>query len=96
MRSIAVQGPAVDIYHNFYATRLLAVWGHADQKSPAEKSEWKTWKEQMRTRILDTQERLGDAEGSWFTGKGHVNDQAGRLGVTSMTLMTLAVVALEE
>ena len=96
VRGIAVQGPSDDIYHNFYATRLLAIWGQADQKSSAEKPEWKTWKEQMRTRILDTQQRFGEAEGSWFTGRGLVNERAGRLGVTSMTLMTFAAVALEE
>ncbi len=96
VRSIAAQGPSADVYHNFYATRLLAVWAAADRKSPVEKSEWKTWKGQMRRRILETQERFGEAEGSWFTGEGLVNEQAGRLGVTSMTLVILAAVALEE
>jgi hypothetical protein len=96
VRSIAAEGPSNDVYHNFYATRLLALWGQADPKSADEQPEWKTWKEQMRTRILDSQSRFGDAEGSWLTGRGFVNEQAGRLGVTSLTLLILAAVAPDE
>lgn len=95
VQAIVAQGPSEDVYFNFYATRLLALWGHASNAPPEDRQQWTAWKEQLQSRILDSQELTGNAEGSWFMGTGLVNEYAGRLGVTSLTLIILASTAAD-
>jgi hypothetical protein len=83
VNSIVVRGPADDMYYNLYATRLLRIWGGA---------EWEGWKKQIGMQILTSQARIGETEGSWFVGRSLLNEAAGRLGVTSITLLVLAAV----
>jgi hypothetical protein len=80
----------------FLATRLLTRWCHASPTPVGAMPEWKTWKEQTRTRILESQEQAGEARGCWFVGKGPVNEHAGRLGDTCLTLIILAAVAADR
>jgi len=95
VQAIVAQGPSDDVYFNFYATRLLAIWGQAANASPEDRQQWIAWKEQLQPRILNSQELTGNAEGSWFMGSGLVNKYAGRLGVTSLTLIILTLTAAD-
>jgi hypothetical protein len=72
-----------NIYFNYYATQVLHHWGG---------EEWKKWNAAMREQLVQTQEKEGDAAGSWSP----VDDQwgksyGGRLYTTCLSIITLEV-----
>ncbi|MEL7498637.1 MAG: hypothetical protein AAFN77_13605 [Planctomycetota bacterium] len=88
MEAIADQGPSTgpttNMYYNYYATQAI-------KHMYSGKDEWKTWNGKMREYLIRTQEKDGNAAGSWHFGRDHASVVGGRLYNTSMACMTLEV-----
>ena len=85
--AIAEKGPSVgrttNMYYNYYATQVMKHIGG---------SKWNNWNGKMRGYLVKSQEKEGDAAGSWhFGSKSHAAEAGGRLYVTAMACMTLEV-----
>ena len=81
--NLSQTGPRLECYFNLYATRLMRQYGG---------SSWEEWKPEIRKRLLSTQKDATEAAGSWYTTASeglHVEQSAGRLGVTCFCLLTL-------
>ena len=70
-----------NIYYFYYATQVLHHFGGP---------EWDTWNRQVRTLLIETQEKEGHAAGSWPAVGPHSHN-GGRLYVTSLAICTLEV-----
>ena len=84
---LAERGPDTtsksNMYYNYYATQVMKQWGGDD---------WKKWNSKMRDFLVKSQNKKGDAEGSWFYNEAsHAQERGGRLYVTAMCAMTLEV-----
>ncbi len=81
---IAEQGPSKDLYHNYYATRLISEVGE-----PL----WPTWGNRMKALLLTAQSQAGHESGSWHAGveAGHGAHAAGRLYCTALAVRTLQI-----
>ena len=77
-------GDGTNMYYNYYATQIMKQYGG---------KEWTKWNGKMRDYLVKTQNKEGNATGSWFLGgsKGHSNKRGGRLYSTAMATMTLEV-----
>lgn len=82
VEQIAGLGPQDDAYFNYYATQLMNRYGG---------EEWQTWRSAMKAKLTDSQNKEGLTGGSWFSPEDPWNRQLGRLGLTSLCLMTLEV-----
>jgi hypothetical protein len=72
-----------NIYFDYYATQVMHHWGGEP---------WTKWNNVMREYLVTTQEKEGDAAGSWKpVGAGHDDLAGGRLYRTCMSIMTLEV-----
>ena len=85
--AISEKGPSVgrttNMYYNYYATQVMKHIGG---------SKWNNWNGKMRGYLVKSQEKEGDAAGSWhFGSKSHAAEAGGRLYVTAMACMTLEV-----
>ena len=80
VEKIAGLGPLDNVYFNYYATRLLSRYGG---------EEWQKWRKAMHDKLLGTQDKEGPTAGSWFNEKDFWKTTLGRLGMTSLCLMTL-------
>jgi hypothetical protein len=75
------------MYYYYYATQVLF---HAGDPS------WRSWNEPMRELLINTQD-MGDKsdrrdqKGSWGPAGDAYGDQLGRLGVTTLSILTLEV-----
>lgn len=87
MARISETGPdmssGVDMYYNYYATQAMK---HMYIGTPA----WTRWNTKMRDFLVDTQNRDGDARGSWYFDH-RWSQSGGRLYDTAMACMTLEV-----
>ena len=82
VKKLSKSGPSkVDLYYNYYATQVMRHHGGEP---------WDKWNEEMRDYLVETQNRKGHAEGSWYLGKQHT-DKGGRLYCTSLATMILEV-----
>jgi serine/threonine-protein kinase len=89
-KAMAEFGPSTnDAYLNYYATQLLRLKGDDD---------WRAWRKQMANTLLNSQEKEDGLAGSWFAGWTGTDgdagskllpDSSGRLGITSLCLLTL-------
>ena len=85
---IAEKGPdtrksGANMYYNYYATQMVKHLGGKD---------WKKWNPKMRDFLVKSQDKKGNAAGSWhFGGKNHASEAGGRLYSTSLACMTLEV-----
>lgn len=86
LASVANRGPArLDSYFNYYATQLMHRGGG---------DSWIAWEKKLSEQLLELQSKDPAAPGSWFEGAASsdmVASNAGRLGVTSLTLLALQV-----
>jgi len=86
--AIAAKGPdarssGADMYYNYYATQVIKHIGG---------SKWKKWNPKMRDFLVKSQDKKGNAAGSWhFGGKSHASEAGGRLYNTALACMTLEV-----
>lgn len=85
--AISDKGPSVgrttNMYYNYYATQVMKHIGG---------SKWNKWNGKMRDYLVKSQEKDGDAAGSWhFGSKNHAGEAGGRLYITSMACMTLEI-----
>lgn len=72
-----------NIYFDYYATQVMHHWGG---------DPWKKWNDVMREYLVSTQEKQGDAAGSWKpVSTSHDEATGGRLYRTCMSIMTLEV-----
>ncbi len=69
-----------DSYFNYYAT-LLAREAGGDERT--------LWDSEMKIHLISNQAASGDAAGSWISRGRFLPEQGGRLGVTSISLLTL-------
>ncbi|MHB8862038.1 MAG: hypothetical protein ACYC6N_06510 [Pirellulaceae bacterium] len=53
--------------------------------------EWQEWRSAMEAKLTGSQDKEGPTAGSWFSAEDAWNQQLGRLGLTSLCLMTLEV-----
>jgi hypothetical protein len=79
-----------NIYYYFYATQVV------HRLSPEHKDATERWKEQMRDLLIDKQDQgtnadRRDQKGSWTSEGDSFGGQFGRLGYTSLALLTLEV-----
>lgn len=82
---LAEVGPSADnMYYNYYATQVLHQLGGP---------RWREWNRKLRQQLVDTQEREGHEQGSWFIHGGDDDGASGggRLYITTMNIMTLEV-----
>ena len=88
VEGLAEDGPSVggkaNMYYNYYATQVMK---HYYSGEP----EWNRWNTKMRDFLVNSQEKKGDAAGSWHFGSDHASAVGGRLYNTSMAAMTLEV-----
>lgn len=82
VEQIAGHGPQDDAYFNYYATQLMNRYGG---------KEWQEWRSAMEAKLTGSQDKEGPTAGSWFSAEDAWNQQLGRLGLTSLCLMTLEV-----
>ena len=86
--AIAEKGPRigngkVDMYYNYYATQVIKHIGG---------TKWNAWNPKMRDYLVKSQDKKGNALGSWhFGGKNHGSEVGGRLYNTALACMTLEV-----
>jgi len=71
-----------DDFYTWYYTALILMQLQGDA--------WNTWNAQMKTRLLETQERQGVLKGSWDPNTKHAW-LGGRVYSTAMATMTLQV-----
>jgi hypothetical protein len=76
-----------DMYYYYYATRVLF---------EMEGEAWERWNDKMRDLLIDNQDQgmnpeRRDQKGSWDPGDDPYGQQLGRLGVTSLAILTLEV-----
>ncbi len=72
-----------NMYFNYYATQVLHHWGGEP---------WTKWNNVMREYLVQSQEKAGDAAGSWKpVGSEHGDVAGGRLYRTCLSVMTLEV-----
>lgn len=72
-----------NMYFNYYATQVLHHWNGEP---------WTKWNNVMREHLVKTQEKQGNAAGSWKpVGSDHGNAVGGRHYATCMSVMTLEV-----
>ncbi len=72
-----------NMYFNYYATQVLHHWGGEP---------WTKWNNVMREYLVQSQEKSGDAAGSWKpVGGNHDEVAGGRLYRTCLSVMTLEV-----
>lgn len=76
-----------DMYYYYYATQVLHNLGGDD---------WDQWNVKMRDLLIETQDLGADAQhrdqrGSWSPEGDPFKDQMGRLGMTSLAVLTLEV-----
>jgi hypothetical protein len=71
-----------NMYYNYYATQVMHHW---------EGDLWKTWNEEMRDYLVNTQVKNGADKGSWQFNGDHGSERGGRLYCTAMACMTLEV-----
>ena len=71
-----------NIYFDYYATQVLHHWGGEP---------WTKWNNVMREYLVTTQEKSGNAAGSWKPLAGHDDVSGGRHYRTCMSVMTLEV-----
>ncbi len=79
-----------DIYYFYYATQVMHHMASTQQDS------WDQWNNRMRPLLVGTQdmgatEGRRDQKGSWFMEGDPFGSQLGRLGYTSLCLLTLEV-----
>jgi hypothetical protein len=74
-----------DIYYLYYATRVLYSYGGPDWE--------KFWNPKVRDVLIEMQDKDGDdtKKGSWAKDQAQIGSQCGRLGTTSLCLLTLQV-----
>ncbi len=70
------------IYFNYYTTMALFHFG-----GPL----WKTWNEEVRDYLVNTQSNAGHERGSWFFPHPKTSNEGGRLYCTAMATLTLEV-----
>ena len=76
-------GTGANMYYNYYATQVMK---HMSGQK------WNKWNGKMRDYLVKSQEKKGNAAGSWhFGGKNHASEAGGRLYNTSLACMTLEV-----
>ncbi|MCR9115631.1 MAG: terpene cyclase/mutase family protein [bacterium] len=76
-------GPsATNMYFNYYATQVMRQYGG---------DPWEKWNNKMRDQLVNSQEKKGHENGSWYFNGGHGATHGGRLYNTSMSTMTLEV-----
>jgi hypothetical protein len=74
-----------DMYYYYYATQVVHFYEGPD---------WhKFWNPKMRDLLIDLQNKAGgdDLRGSWDKDQGFIGQACGRLGTTSLALLTLEV-----
>jgi hypothetical protein len=76
------QGPASDMYYNYYATQVMRHW---------EGEAWNKWNASMRDQLVSSQSKAGHEAGSWFMAGDPHSRHGGRLYCTSMATMILEV-----
>ena len=79
-----------NMYYYYYATQVMY---HLSQHNP---EGWKQWNEKMRDMLVDSQDQgvnadRRDQKGSWSPDGDAWGGQLGRLGYTSLCLLTLEV-----
>lgn len=75
-------GPTDNMYYNYYATQVMRHYGG---------EYWEAWNARMRDRLVDSQDKRGHAEGSWYFPRGTYSSNGGRLYCTSLATMILEV-----
>ena len=81
--SVASGAGSVNMYYNYYATQAMKHYGGAT---------WNKWNGKMRDFLVKSQDKDGNAAGSWhFAGRGHASEAGGRLYTTALCAMTLEV-----
>ena len=75
------RGNQADMYFNYYATQVMRHYGG---------SEWEKWNAATRDWLVDSQEKEGNLEGSWYFPHTWAN-RGGRLYNTAMACMILEV-----
>ena len=73
-----------DMYYNYYATQTIKHYGGR---------EWEQWNVKMRDFLIESQNKEGNAAGSWMVGspKSHSVGKGGRLYETALACMTLEI-----
>ena len=81
---LARMGPSNDPYFDYYATQVLHHLGDA---------RWVAWNTNMRSKLVQSQEKVGHTAGSWLRGfdEGLGLEAGGRLYTTAMAAMILEV-----
>jgi len=79
-----------NIYYYYYATQVMYHQGAVNPEG------WQQWNERMRELLIDTQDQglnadRRDQKGSWSADRDAWGGQLGRLGYTSLALLTLEV-----
>jgi hypothetical protein len=87
---IAATGPSKgNMYFNYYATQVMRQYGGDEVGQPHEM--WEKWNKEMRDWLVNTQDKNGHQEGSWYMKGDHGSVSGGRIYCTSMATMILEV-----
>lgn len=84
-RGPSVKADSSNMYYNYYATQVMKQNGGP---------KWDKWNVKMRDFLIKTQNKSGNATGSWYLGgekPSHSGGKGGRLYYTCMATMTLEV-----
>ncbi len=80
---LSAQGPSnTNMYYNYYATQIMFQVGG---------EHWDKWNSRMRDYLVDTQDKSGPEEGSWYFADTHSAARGGRIYSTSLATMILEV-----
>jgi hypothetical protein len=76
-----IDGKSTNLYFNYYATQVMRHYGDKP---------WEKWNGKMRDYLVNSQVKIGHADGSWYFGGNH-DEAGGRLFTTSLATMILEV-----
>ena len=83
VKYLSAQGPSnTNMYYNYYAAQIMFQYGG---------EHWDKWNEKMRDHLLNEQDKVGPAKGSWYFAGGHGTERGGRIYNTSLATMILEV-----
>ncbi len=83
MKHLSDWGPNIgDMYYSYYGTQAMHNWGDEG---------WQKWNAVMRDLLVNNQEQVGDAAGSWPPDVSHHTRAGGRLYTTCLCITTLEV-----
>lgn len=75
-------GPTENMYYNYYATQVMRHFGE---------NYWEQWNARMRDRLVQSQDKRGHQQGSWYFPGDPWSAKGGRLYCTAMATMILEV-----